>query len=587
MNSDIIKNRINDSLSHAHHGYTNHVNRLDDSFDARSSPALSTARATPLEQPIATSSSDHVLEVQIVPQDNWLDSVAPSDIGGGGGMVSGQNGNTSDLSASCIDDSTATIGSRRRRRNPVSWASQYADGGVDDEEEKSGGLWQSMGTILTALTLLLAFVSPPLMLMAPYIFRQLVSTDQEQLLQLPEEQLLSNSCGDGRLAALVFKQVLLPIGWWAVFGGARRVHLPRAHTLRVLITCFVAAVTLVFWLLLAVRVTDPGVSSSSDGSSSDWTHSAGQLGSALCDTLLWLLVVAVLLLLLRHSVHTNRLIVRVVRSPDGVCRHYTLGPLSVQCAAEYLLRQYCVDFVPYNPYLQRPPGCGSRRLSRQSSVNSYKYYDVDTANGHANGTQLGPRVLPGGKRRDGCSHNERFHDEQEHERRVKKRRARLVTAAEDAFTHIRRVRADPSAHGNGVGAPMSASEAAQSVFPSIARPLQKYLRVTRQQPHHAPDAITAHLAQCLTHDAASLAFLQPYLQPEPTGCASRLQRWSLVCSCLPLWRQLKAGCVFQLRRGDVSLLCTVFEMPKLQLLEQVVDPKYNRFQLKLNSETSV
>jgi len=38
-----------------------------------------------------------------------------------------------------------------------------------------------------------------------------------------------------------------------------------------------------------------------------------------------------------------------------------------------------------------------------------------------------------------AGHNERFYDEQEYERRVKRRRARLIVAAEEAFTHIKRL----------------------------------------------------------------------------------------------------------------------------------------------------
>lgn len=49
----------------------------------------------------------------------------------------------------------------------------------------------------------------------------------------------------------------------------------------------------------------------------------------------------------------------------------------------------------------------------------------------------------GGRRNRSSSrhrhHNDRFYEEHEYERRVKKRRARLLTSAEEAFTHIRRV----------------------------------------------------------------------------------------------------------------------------------------------------
>ena len=40
------------------------------------------------------------------------------------------------------------------------------------------------------------------------------------------------------------------------------------------------------------------------------------------------------------------------------------------------------------------------------------------------------------------SHNERFYEEYEYERRLKKRRAKLITATEEAFAHIKRMSAD-------------------------------------------------------------------------------------------------------------------------------------------------
>lgn len=62
---------------------------------------------------------------------------------------------------------------------------------------------------------------------------------------------------------------------------------------------------------------------------------------------------------------------------------------------------------------------------------------------------------------------------------------------------------------------MDSHEAAQAVFPSLARALQKYLRVTRQQPRHSVDSILQHLAQCLGHDLSPRAFLERFLQPAP------------------------------------------------------------------------
>lgn len=112
--------------------------------------------------------------------------------------------------------------------------------------------------------------------------------------------------------------------------------------------------------------------------------------------------------------------------------------------------------------------------------------------------------------------SERLFEESEHERRVKRKRARLVATTEEAFTHIRRIQArDLAAHndedaisaatgtetnsessiGGGFRRPvinsvatapsslMDPFEAAQAVFTSIARDLRRYLRVTHQQPY--------------------------------------------------------------------------------------------------------
>lgn len=62
---------------------------------------------------------------------------------------------------------------------------------------------------------------------------------------------------------------------------------------------------------------------------------------------------------------------------------------------------------------------------------------------------------------------------------------------------------------------MDPTEAAQAVFPSLARALQKYLRLTRQQPQYSIDSILAHLADCLSHDLTPKAFLEPFFVQAP------------------------------------------------------------------------
>ncbi len=63
--------------------------------------------------------------------------------------------------------------------------------------------------------------------------------------------------------------------------------------------------------------------------------------------------------------------------------------------------------------------------------------------------------------------------------------------------------------------PMESYEAAQAIFPTISRPLQKYLRATRQQPRHTVDSILEHLSACLSFDMSPRAFLERYLVSTP------------------------------------------------------------------------
>ena len=143
---------------------------------------------------------------------------------------------------------------------------------------------------------------------------------------------------------------------------------------------------------------------------------------------------------------------------------------------------------------------------------------------------------------------------------------------------------------SGPAIPMNPVEAAQSIFPPLARALQKYLRITRQQPRYSMESIIEHLALCISYDASPKAFIDRYLQQGAVIWNEKEQRasqtWALVCSQL-VSRTAGDGCTFALRQGDVSLLVRVRKMPHFNLTEDVLDPKNNKFVLRLNSETSV
>jgi vang-like len=233
--------------------------------------------------------------------------------------------------------------------------------------------------------------------------------------------------------------------------------------------------------------------------------------------------------------------------------------------------------------------------------------------------------------------NDRFYEEYEYERRLRKRRARLMTSTEEAFTHIKRMSSEmtmPNESTNtstitdntnnvksAAATLMDPFEAAQAVFTSIARDLRRYLRVTRQQPFFTRDSILAHLANCLSYDMSPKSFLQRYLNSEPLifneralVSASALQQqklsavlsngngsngvnynlnlktidqsWILI-SDTALYQNIEDNLMLVLKQNEVSLMCTFKRLPRFNLIEDILDPKRNKFVLKLNSETTV
>jgi len=104
------------------------------------------------------------------------------------------------------------------------------------------------------------------------------------------------------------------------------------------------------------------------------------------------------------------------------------------------------------------------------------------------------------------------------------------------------------------------------------------------------ESILQHLSACLSYDMSPRAFLEKYLVTSPVLQNDRElsspQSWALICDTL-LSRSLANGTIFQLRQGDVSLLCTVHSLPHLAITEEIIDPKSNKFVLRMSSETSV
>ncbi|KAH0955454.1 hypothetical protein HN011_007641 [Eciton burchellii] len=494
-----------------------------------------------------------VIEVQILPQDeNW------------GENTTAVTGNTSDRSESTEDVSH--------------WPSET-------DSTFGSGCNRYVGPIIAMILGISAFLSPIAMVVLPKLG---FFPDSTTVLTMQQKlQLLScNAECKGQLLGLAFKLVLLSIGSWAVFLRPRTATMPRIFLFRAGVLLFTMLCICAYWLFYVVQVTE-SAKTAANGEITEYKSLVNYAGT-LTDTLLYIHYIAVLLIEVRHLQPTFYL--KIVRSPDGESRSYAIGQLSIQRAAVWVLERYYSEFPIYNPYLERLPVSKSGR--KQSS---FKFYEVDggvvTSAMQSRGGGNGDRaVLAAQARRRDSSHNERFYEEHDYERRVRKRRARLITAAEEAFAHIKRLHSEIESTPHP--GPMDPMEAAQAVFPSMARALQKYLRITRQQPRHSVESILNRLARCLAQDAAPRAFLEPFFTTSPVLSnekerQKRSHHWALVCEGELPSRPIANGCEFQLRQGEVALLCTVHRLPHFNLTEQLAHPKSNKFLLRLNSETSV
>lgn len=282
-----------------------------------------------------------------------------------------------------------------------------------------------IGSVVASVISIFAFISPIMMVILPK-------------LELFDWKIV-RTCGpecDGILISFAFKLLILLVGSWALFLRKPRATMPRIFIFRAIILSLVFVFTFSYWLFYAVRVME---SRKKDPQYTVTYYSILLFAVSLVDALLFIHYLAVILMEIRQV--QPQYMLKVVRSPDGESHSYNIGQLSIQRAAVVVLEHYYQNFGMYNPYLERLPTKSSRK-----SASQIKFYDVDTGGVTSTGSQIdssSPRHSTRRGARDISSHNERFYEEQEYERRVRKRRARLISATEEAFTHIRRLNNDP------------------------------------------------------------------------------------------------------------------------------------------------
>ena len=373
---------------------------------------------------------------------------------------------------------------------------------------------------------------------------------------------------DGLFISFAVKEVLLVIGIWALYFRKSRVTMPRVFVLRVGMMFLTFLVIVCYWLFYGLRIIDK---------KTQYFVEILSFAVSLIDALLFLHYTSLVVLWLRQTEPLFTL--KVIRSMDGVSRFYNIGALSIQRTAVFVLDQYYKDFPEYNPYLVQTPARSSHK-----QFSSLKFYDIDGKQNDKVNPRARAILTAASTRRRDPGRNDRFYEEAEFDRKVKRRKSRLFSACEEAFGHIKRVQLE-----RGPCVPMDPEETAQSLFPSFARPLQKYLRTVRLHHRYSMDGIIKHLAHCLTFDMTPKAFLERYISDQPCGEFTnkrRSQEWSLICE-EQVTKSLSSSTVFQLKNEDLSLIVTVRKLPYFEISEDEFDFENNKFVLRLNSETSV
>ena len=338
------------------------------------------------------------------------------------------------------------------------------ESGDEKEEPSYGPRFHKIGcsrycpTVFGAILCLLAFLTPVAMIILPT-----VGIDGWLAAECT-----SSHC-EGMLITMAIKMIVIFLTTCIIFFRHQSVTLPRVNVFKAVILLILTMVTFSFWLFYGVRIFQ--------GRETDF-GSILSVASSFADILLFLSFLAVVGLELRHLEPTYCL--KIVRSPDGESRYFTVGRVSIQRAAAVVLQQYFKEFPYYNPFIEsaiyKPkPSSSHSKGSSGGGSSSYKFYDIgglgappsadipqiqekssragSMVNGETNsvhvstnngGIERSERTRSSRFRRRGAGHNDRFYAEEDYDRRVKKRRARLIVATDDGFSHVRRLTAGQS-----------------------------------------------------------------------------------------------------------------------------------------------
>ncbi|XP_066455526.1 vang-like protein 1 isoform X2 [Eleutherodactylus coqui] len=405
-------------------------------------------------------------------------------------------------------------------------------GGHQEFQSSRANIRTRLGFYMFCVLSVLTFLTPPLFIMLPQV--------------LWGSELVP--CGvicEGLYISVAFKLLFIALGSWAVFFREPRYVLPRLVEFRALLLLLLSLFLVSYWLFYVVRIL---------GQQERNLLGVVQYTVSLVDTFIFIHYLAVVLLEIRQL--QPFYILRVVRSSDGEARCYTIGRVSLQRSALFILENYYKDFPAFTP--------SPHTKKQEQSLDGKGFEDSNMSQ-----SQI---LIP-----SSTNYKDRYYADIELERKIRRRRARLVVTVHRSFSEVQRM-------DNRIksGQAIDAREAAQSIFPLIAQSLQRYLRSTQQTHLYSMESIIKHLTLCLMHSMSPQAFLEQYLRPgaqcEYSGAQPAL--WTLV-SEEAVTRSLKSNLTFCLRSSDTQLVVSVSAIPSLTLTENFIPPNSHRFLVQL------
>lgn len=479
--------------------------------------------------------------------------------------------------------------------------------------------------VSTIVASVIVYITPIIFIIIPWISGQkaCLSATENQIESVTKAVTECDTEMQSNILAVAIKLLILSVASYWIFWQKSRVIYPRTHWPRVLSLGIMAFTTAVYWLFYAVNIIQK----------KGKPETAVKFAGHVVDTLLYIHVVAIIVIETRvRSPNSEKMFLcEVLRSTDGEQRFYNFNRMTIQEMAYQILCRYYVDFPLNNPAALLVGGHSQKRKqardlndsttqnNTQANINisnkDFKVYNVDAKGSNTDNDTIveqSKQVIAAAtakKRENAHAANERYYDSLEWERHCRKRKSRLECSAEDAFSHVNRHESHTSRKSlrrqldkNGDRFPpniMDAQEAATVLFPSVARPLQKYLRTTRQHLHYSLSNTTQHLADSLKYGISYRAFLKRYFAPRPQlGYPSQANihdtsdgylakesvEWT-ISSEASLTSNITESTVFLLGTQDFSLLVQCYEHPSIQLTETFPDNRC-RFTLKINT-TSV